>query len=101
MPERWNKIVNGPTVVSIPGILVRAEAVAHFRLTIGHDFLGEYIHWPWLPMMSSHSAAMPEWMATYCSNALDSMNTRLTTSSVGTAKLGVKWSRRQAWALDK
>ncbi|GFV34838.1 hypothetical protein TNCV_1451421 [Trichonephila clavipes] len=40
-------------------------------------------------------------LATTCSNALDSMNTRLTTSSVGTGRLGVKWSRRQTRRLDE
>ncbi|GFW09218.1 hypothetical protein TNCV_2101721 [Trichonephila clavipes] len=34
-----------------------------------------------------------EWRATTCSNALDSVNTRQTASSVVTASLGVKWSR--------
>ncbi|GFT80266.1 reverse transcriptase [Trichonephila clavipes] len=33
------------TVVRIPKHLVRAEAVALFRLTTGHDFLGVYLHW--------------------------------------------------------
>ncbi|GFY28112.1 hypothetical protein TNCV_4394461 [Trichonephila clavipes] len=40
-------------------------------------------------------------MVTTCSNALDSMHTQLTTSSVGTGRLGVKWSRSQIRALDK
>ncbi|GFT52158.1 hypothetical protein TNCV_4493801 [Trichonephila clavipes] len=48
-----------------------------------------------------HSTAMPEWMATTCSNGLDSLNTRLRTSSVGTERLGVKWSRNQVRVLDK
>ncbi|GFV54220.1 reverse transcriptase [Trichonephila clavipes] len=30
---------------SIPRHLERAKAVAHFRLTTGHDFLGVYLHW--------------------------------------------------------
>ncbi|GFX63335.1 hypothetical protein TNCV_3619381 [Trichonephila clavipes] len=38
---------------------------------------------PWLLTRPAQSAAMPEWMTTTFSNALDSMNTRLTTSSVG------------------
>ncbi|GFX99199.1 reverse transcriptase [Trichonephila clavipes] len=29
----------------IPRHLERAEAVALFRLTTGHDFLGVYLHW--------------------------------------------------------
>ncbi|GFY24853.1 reverse transcriptase [Trichonephila clavipes] len=33
------------TVGLIKKHLERAEAVAHFRLTIGHDFLGVYLHW--------------------------------------------------------
>ncbi|GFT80007.1 hypothetical protein TNCV_1244581 [Trichonephila clavipes] len=48
----------------------------------------------------AHSAAMLEWMATTYSNALDSPNTRLMTSPVGTGRLSVKWSS-QARALDK
>ncbi|GFX23885.1 hypothetical protein TNCV_1789161 [Trichonephila clavipes] len=40
-------------------------------------------------MRPAHSAAIQEWMVTTCSNALDSMNTRLTTLSVGTGRLGV------------
>ncbi|GFY33302.1 reverse transcriptase [Trichonephila clavipes] len=32
------------TVGSIPRHLERAEAVARFRLTAGHDFLGVYLH---------------------------------------------------------
>ncbi|GFV64626.1 hypothetical protein TNCV_850751 [Trichonephila clavipes] len=55
----------------------------------------------WLLTRPDHSAAMPEWMATTCSNAMDSLNTRLMTSTVGTGSLGVKWSRSQAGALDK
>ncbi|GFU79003.1 hypothetical protein TNCV_308441 [Trichonephila clavipes] len=61
-----------------------------------------YLHW--LDLATDEacpSAAMPEWMTTTCSNAQDSKNTRLTTSTVGTGKLGVKWSRSQARALDK
>ncbi|GFW45879.1 hypothetical protein TNCV_4495992 [Trichonephila clavipes] len=34
----------------------------------------------WLLRTPAYTAVMPEWMATTCSNALDSMNTRLTTS---------------------
>ncbi|GFU85767.1 hypothetical protein TNCV_1791231 [Trichonephila clavipes] len=55
----------------------------------------------WLLTRSANSATMPEWMATTCSNALDSLKTRLMTSSVGTGRLGVKWSRSQARALDE
>ncbi|GFX60599.1 hypothetical protein TNCV_3061721 [Trichonephila clavipes] len=33
-----------------------------------------------------------------CSNALDSMNTRLTTFLLDTGRFGVKLSRSQAWA---
>ncbi|GFW31359.1 hypothetical protein TNCV_2664591 [Trichonephila clavipes] len=36
----------------------------------------------WLLTRPAHSASMPEWMGITCSNALDSMNTRLTMSSV-------------------
>ncbi|GFW38211.1 hypothetical protein TNCV_3839391 [Trichonephila clavipes] len=78
------------------------EAVARFRQTSGHDFLGIYLHWlGWLLMKPAYSANMSEWMATTCSNALDSMSTRLTTSLVDTGRLGVKRSRSQARALDK
>ncbi|GFV99472.1 uncharacterized protein TNCV_5078361 [Trichonephila clavipes] len=76
------------TVGTIPRHLERANAVARFHLTTGHEFLAVYLHW--LGLAAAHSAAMPEWMATTCSNALDLMNTRLTTSSVGTERLGVK-----------
>ncbi|GFX80283.1 hypothetical protein TNCV_2642991 [Trichonephila clavipes] len=38
-----------------------------------------------------HSVAILEWMATTYSKELDSMNIRLTTSSVGTGRIGVKW----------
>ncbi|GFT58497.1 hypothetical protein TNCV_1249871 [Trichonephila clavipes] len=55
----------------------------------------------WLLTRPAHSAAMPEWMVTTCSNALDSINNRLTTSSVDTGRFGVEWSRSQARALDK
>ncbi|GFU47097.1 hypothetical protein TNCV_2616661 [Trichonephila clavipes] len=55
----------------------------------------------WLLTRPARSAAMPNGMATTCSNALDSMNALLTTSSVGTERLGAKWSRSQAWVLDK
>ncbi|GFY00812.1 putative transposable element [Trichonephila clavipes] len=43
----------------------------------------------WLLTRPAHSAAMPEWMATTFSNALDLMNTRLMTSSVGIATRGL------------
>ncbi|GFX55431.1 reverse transcriptase [Trichonephila clavipes] len=33
------------TVGPIPRPLERAEAVAHFHLTTGHDFWGVYLHW--------------------------------------------------------
>ncbi|GFV89136.1 reverse transcriptase [Trichonephila clavipes] len=33
------------TVCLIPRHLERAEAVARFRLTTGHDFWGKYLHW--------------------------------------------------------
>ncbi|GFV89228.1 reverse transcriptase [Trichonephila clavipes] len=33
------------TVGPIPRHLERAEAVARFRLTTGHDFLGVYLYW--------------------------------------------------------
>ncbi|GFU39540.1 reverse transcriptase [Trichonephila clavipes] len=33
------------TVGPIPRHLERAETVAHFSLTTGHDFLGVYLHW--------------------------------------------------------
>ncbi|GFY27662.1 reverse transcriptase [Trichonephila clavipes] len=36
------------TVGPIPRHLERAEAVAHFSLTSGRDFLGVYLHWPGL-----------------------------------------------------
>ncbi|GFX33823.1 transposable element Tcb1 transposase [Trichonephila clavipes] len=50
----------------------------------------------WLLTRPANSAAMPEWMVTTYSIALDWMNTRLTTSPFDTGRLGVKWSRSQA-----
>ncbi|GFX26343.1 hypothetical protein TNCV_949411 [Trichonephila clavipes] len=41
----------------------------------------------------AYSVVMPEWRATICSNALNSMDSLLTTSPVGTLNIGVKWSR--------
>ncbi|GFT97612.1 hypothetical protein TNCV_1034491 [Trichonephila clavipes] len=55
----------------------------------------------WQLTRPDQSMAMPECMATICSNALDSMNTWLTTSSIGIGKVSVKWSSSQARALDK
>ena len=40
--KRWETLA---TVGPIPRHLERAEAVARFRLTTGHDFLGVYLHW--------------------------------------------------------
>ncbi|GFT53207.1 uncharacterized protein TNCV_4233061 [Trichonephila clavipes] len=96
----WVTLVTGGP---IPRHLERAEAVVHFRLTTGHDFLGVFLHTGLVRLLtrSTHSAAMPEWMATICSNALDSMNTRQMASSGGTGRLSAKWSRSQARALDK
>ncbi|GFX40679.1 hypothetical protein TNCV_1218021 [Trichonephila clavipes] len=93
MPWETLATVMGP----IPRHLERAEAVARFFLTTGHDFLGVYLHL----LGVAANEAMPEWMVTTCSNALDSLNTRLMTSSIGTQRLDVKWSRSQAQALDK
>ncbi|GFU15776.1 uncharacterized protein TNCV_2367451 [Trichonephila clavipes] len=90
------------TVGPIPRHLERAEAVARLHLTTGHDFLGVYLHWLGVAANETcPSAAMPEWMAIICSNVLDWTNTRLMTASVDTGRLGVKWSRSQARALDK
>ncbi|GFX66138.1 uncharacterized protein TNCV_4102781 [Trichonephila clavipes] len=38
----WETMV---TVGPVQQHLERAEAVARFHLTTGHDFLGVYIHW--------------------------------------------------------
>ncbi|GFX35144.1 hypothetical protein TNCV_2330841 [Trichonephila clavipes] len=83
----------------IPRHLERAEALTPFHQTTGHDFLGVYIHWG----LKRHdlSEAMSGWMVTTCSYVLYSMNTRLSTSSIGAGRLDVKWSKRQAPALDK
>ncbi|GFU82900.1 hypothetical protein TNCV_266971 [Trichonephila clavipes] len=62
---------------------------------------GEYTPLAWLLTRPNRSVAMPEWMATTCCNALNYMNIRLTTSSVDTGRLGVKWSRSQERALDE
>ncbi|GFS74999.1 hypothetical protein TNCV_1396571 [Trichonephila clavipes] len=59
----------------IPRHLERAEAVTRFHLR------------------PARSETIPEWRATICSNALESRNTRLTATSVGIERLGVKWSR--------
>ncbi|GFW72773.1 reverse transcriptase [Trichonephila clavipes] len=40
--KQWESLT---TVGPIPRHLEKAEAVACFRLTPGHDFLGVYIHW--------------------------------------------------------
>ncbi|GFY02807.1 hypothetical protein TNCV_3506871 [Trichonephila clavipes] len=55
----------------------------------------------WLQTRPAQSATMPEWRTTTCSNSLDFISTRLTTSSVGTRRLGIKWSKNQAQALVK
>ncbi|GFT60905.1 hypothetical protein TNCV_3616241 [Trichonephila clavipes] len=81
----------GPTVGPIRGTW-RAEVVGHFRLTTGHEFLG--IGLAWLLTRFTHFAAILGWMATTCSSALDSMNVRLKTSSVGTGRLGVTSTSR-------
>ncbi|GFU25892.1 hypothetical protein TNCV_5104161 [Trichonephila clavipes] len=92
----------GHSGLNLEAPLERAEAVVHFRLTTGHDFLGECLTGSaWLLTRPSHSSAMPEWMATTCSNALDSMNTRLMTSSVSTGRFDVQWSKSQPRVLDK
>ncbi|GFT63319.1 hypothetical protein TNCV_3646911 [Trichonephila clavipes] len=70
-----------------------SEAVARFRLTTGHDFWGVYLHWLGVAVNEACPLfGMPEWMATTCSNALDSLNTWLMTLSVATGRLGFKWS---------
>ncbi|GFT86421.1 hypothetical protein TNCV_3259231 [Trichonephila clavipes] len=74
---------------------------AIFRLINRHEFLGAYLHWFGLAALSACSADMPGWIATTCSDALDFINTRLTTSSVCTGKVCVKWSRSQTRPLDK
>ncbi|GFW34752.1 reverse transcriptase [Trichonephila clavipes] len=45
-----------PTVGPILRHLERTEAVAYFRLTIGHDFLEVYLHWglAWLLPLCGH-----------------------------------------------
>ncbi|GFW63144.1 reverse transcriptase [Trichonephila clavipes] len=69
------------TVGSIPRHLERTKAVARFRLTTGHDFLGVYIHW--LDLAADEACSL-------CSHArMDGvqctglLSTRLTTSSIG------------------
>ncbi|GFS90040.1 hypothetical protein TNCV_507451 [Trichonephila clavipes] len=44
----------------------------------------------WLLTRLGRSTAIPEWVETTCSNALDSINIQLTTSSVGTEWLDLK-----------
>ncbi|GFX58135.1 hypothetical protein TNCV_4048931 [Trichonephila clavipes] len=86
---------NLATVGPIPRHLETAEAVARFLLTTELDLLGVYFRTglAWLLTKPAQPTDMSVWMATTCSNALDSMNTWLTTFSGGTGKLGVKWSR--------
>ncbi|GFW98727.1 hypothetical protein TNCV_2759031 [Trichonephila clavipes] len=80
------------TVDPIPRHLGRAEAIARFRLTTGHDFSEVYLHW--LDLASDEAFSLSGHARTTCSNALDSMHTRLKTSSVGTGKLGVKTAKK-------
>ncbi|GFV47394.1 uncharacterized protein TNCV_4830501 [Trichonephila clavipes] len=83
----------------IPRHLERAEAVSSSHLTTGDDFLGAFLHWLRLTADEASSLCGHVRIATTCSNALDSMNTRLTTSSVSTGRLGVKWSeaKHERW----
>ncbi|GFT96268.1 uncharacterized protein TNCV_3907061 [Trichonephila clavipes] len=86
----------------MPRHLERTDAAVHFRLTIGQDVLGVYL--PWLGLAADEAcplAIMTGWMVTTCFNALDSMNPRLTTSSVGTGRLAIKCSRRQSRVFNK
>ncbi|GFT85983.1 hypothetical protein TNCV_3256231 [Trichonephila clavipes] len=69
----------------IPRHLERVEAVARFRLTTGHSFLEEYLHWLGLAVDEA---------CQLCGhfNALDSMNIRMNMLAVGTGrgqKIGV------------
>ncbi|GFS83607.1 reverse transcriptase [Trichonephila clavipes] len=88
----------------IPKHLERAKAVAHFRLSTGHDFLGVYLHR--LGVAANEACPLYSYVRMdgdhllKCTG-LDSMNTWLMTSSIGTRRLSVKWSRSQAWVLDK
>ncbi|GFU04835.1 hypothetical protein TNCV_1289831 [Trichonephila clavipes] len=85
------------TVGPISRHLERAEAVVRFRLITTHGILGVYLHW--LGMAANE--ACPLFGHDRMDDALDSINTRLTASSVGSGRLGVKCSRSKAWALDK
>ncbi|GFX47534.1 uncharacterized protein TNCV_3015531 [Trichonephila clavipes] len=91
---------------SIPRHLERAEAVAHFCLTTVYNFLGVYYHWLGLDTGEAcRTVTLPRWMTSICSNALDSMNTRVTTSSVGTGRLGgpqveYRWLRSLESRID-
>ncbi|GFW71533.1 transposable element Tc3 transposase [Trichonephila clavipes] len=51
----------------------------------------------WLLTRPVHSAVEPEWMTTTRSNVLGSVDTQLTTSSVGTGRLGVKCHEAHFW----
>ncbi|GFU35360.1 hypothetical protein TNCV_2143971 [Trichonephila clavipes] len=77
------------TVASIPRHLERAKGTVRFWLTIGHDFLGVYLHWR--DLVDNQRSPICGHATDF--TALDSMNTRLTTSLGGTGWLGVKWSR--------
>ncbi|GFV53807.1 reverse transcriptase [Trichonephila clavipes] len=98
---RMNATNYDATVGPIPRHLERAEAVARFRLTTGHDFWGVCLHWLGVAAnevhtLCGHSRIDGDHLL-QCSG-LDEY--RLMTLSVGTRRIGVKWSRSQARALD-
>ncbi|GFT81190.1 reverse transcriptase [Trichonephila clavipes] len=83
-------------------LLEKAEAVAPFRLTTGHDFLGVYLHWLGLAAVEACPlcgyARMDDDHLLQCTG-LDDYPTDDIVSWYG--RLDVKWPRSQARAYDK
>ncbi|GFU78287.1 reverse transcriptase [Trichonephila clavipes] len=92
----------GNSVGPIPRHLRRAEAVACFRLTTGHNFFGVYLHWlglaadeacPLCGCARRDGDHLLQW------TGLDEYPTD--DISDGTGRLSVKWSRSQERTLNK
>ncbi|GFV76267.1 hypothetical protein TNCV_4673561 [Trichonephila clavipes] len=79
----------------------RVEAFSRFRLTTGHDVFGVYLQ----RLRMAANEACPTYGHTrmdgdHLLQCIGLDESWLTTSSVGTVRLSVKWSRSQARALD-
>ncbi|GFU68140.1 hypothetical protein TNCV_248041 [Trichonephila clavipes] len=90
--KSWDTLA---TIGSIPRYLERAEAVVRFCQTSGHDFLEVYFHWFGV---AANEVCPLSGNARMNGDHMNSMNTLSMTSSVGTVRLGIKWSRSQARA---